>query len=315
MAALPPMPADLTVQAIYAHYEAKQDDGFRQHLGASLIGGPCDRALWYTFHWAARARHTGRMLRLFRTGDLQEDRMVSDLRSIGVKVMSVDPDTGAQWSLRDATGHFGGSMDAVALGFPEAPETWHLVEFKTHNVKSFTALKKDGVRASKPQHFAQMMVYCYLAGLERAMYLAVCKDNDEIYQERLDADPAEGARLTARAARIVKSPVPLTRIANTSAWFECRFCDHHPVCWEDAVPPRTCRSCLHSTAIANGGWHCERHDKILSLAEQKAGCAAHLYIPDLIAGECVDEGVGAGEDWAEYRMKDGTLWRDGGSHV
>ena len=27
------------------------DDGLRQHLGASLIGKPCERALWYTFRW------------------------------------------------------------------------------------------------------------------------------------------------------------------------------------------------------------------------------------------------------------------------
>ena len=27
------------------------DDGLRQHLGASLIGKPCERALWYAFRW------------------------------------------------------------------------------------------------------------------------------------------------------------------------------------------------------------------------------------------------------------------------
>ena len=51
-----------------ASYEEAQGDGFREHLGASLIGKSCERALWYDFHWATRSRHEGRILRLFETG-------------------------------------------------------------------------------------------------------------------------------------------------------------------------------------------------------------------------------------------------------
>jgi hypothetical protein len=45
----------------------------------------------------------------------------------------------------------------------------------------------------------------------------------------------------------------------------------------------------------------------LTRREQETGCAAHLYIPDLIPGEQLD----AGEDWVSYRLPDGTEWRDG----
>ena len=51
-----------------------------------------------------------------------------------------------------------------------------------------------------------------------------------------------------------------------------------------------------------------RHQAALSRRDQDAGCAAHLYIPDLVPGEQVD----AGEDWVGYRLADGTAWRDGG---
>jgi hypothetical protein len=40
---------------------------------------------------------------------------------------------------------------------------------------------------------------------------------------------------------------------------------------------------------------------------QQAGCAMHLYIPDLVPGEQID----AGEDWVSYRLRDGAEWRDG----
>ena len=309
MAPIPPRQQQ-TVDAIYASYVAKADNGFREHLGGSLIGDSCERSLWYSFHWTTKSDFSGRMLRLFDTGNLEENRLVKDLRNIGVTVMSVDPNNGQQWRVRDETGHFGGSMDGVCLGLPEAPKTWHLLEFKTHSLKSFASLKKDGVQKSKPKHWAQMQTYMHLAHIERAMYLAVCKDTDEIYQERIHADPAEGIRLVAKAARIINSPRPLERIANTETWHECRFCDHHAACWRNEPPDRHCRSCMHSTPIADGKWSCEKHGKALSLGEQKAGCVDHRFIPDFVAGEQFD----AADDgsWISYRRADGTVWNDEG---
>jgi hypothetical protein len=306
MAALP-APATPTVDAIYAAYEAAQESGYRDHLGASLIGGPCGRAAWYSWRWATRARHTGRLLRLFETGQLEEARLVANLRRIGVTVLDVDPDTGRQWVVRDGSGHFGGSMDAVAVGFPEAPKAWHVCEFKTHNAKSFAKLQAEGVEKSKPLHWAQMQAYMHLADIERAFYLAVCKDTDELYQERVRRDQEAGLRIVAKAERIIGAAQPPERISQDPAWFQCRFCDHRDACHGDAVPERHCRSCLHSTPVAGGGWHCARLQAELTPQVQRVGCAAHLYIPGLVPGEQVD----AGEDWVAYRMRDGSTWRDG----
>ena len=140
-----PEPPTPTLSAIYASFEARQGDGFRDHLGASLIGKSCARALWYDFRWATPARHTGRILRLFETGQLEEARLVRDLRATGATVLEVDPETGRQFRVEAHGGHFGGSLDAVALGLLEAPKTWHVVEFKTHSAKSFAELVGKGV--------------------------------------------------------------------------------------------------------------------------------------------------------------------------
>ena len=121
MAPLPPR-ASPTVEAILAAYEAEAGDGFREHLGASVIGRECDRALWYEFRWVTRAAQAGRMLRLFETGRLEEDRLIRNLRRIGVTVLDVDPETGRQWHVQAHGGHFGGSLDGVGLGIPEAPQ-------------------------------------------------------------------------------------------------------------------------------------------------------------------------------------------------
>ncbi len=55
-----PAPPTPTLTAIYSAYEARQGDGFREHLGASLIGKPCSRALWFDFRWVTASRFSGR---------------------------------------------------------------------------------------------------------------------------------------------------------------------------------------------------------------------------------------------------------------
>ena len=90
------------------------------------------------------------MLRLFETGRLEEERLVRNLRRIGVTVLDVDPETGRQWHVQAHGGHFGGSLDGVGLGILEAPRTWHVLEFKTHNAKSFAELKRTASARRSP---------------------------------------------------------------------------------------------------------------------------------------------------------------------
>jgi hypothetical protein len=302
MAALPETSAP-TRDAIFAAYEADREDGRRPHLGASQIGKSCERALWYDFRWTTPCRFPGRILRLFETGQLEEARLVKDLRRIGATVLEVDPETGRQWRVEAHGGHFGGSLDAVALGLLEAPKAWHVLEFKTHSAKSLRELVAKGVAEAKPQHRAQMQVYMHLTGLSRAMYLAVCKDTDDLHVERVRADADAAKRLLAKAARVIHAVRPPARISENPAWFECRFCDYHALCHGDAGAAASCRSCLHATPV-EGGWHCARWDQALDLTTQRQACARHLFIPDLVPGEVVD----AGDDHVVYRMRDGGTW-------
>jgi len=229
MAELPTLSSP-TRDAIFAAYEAQASSGFRAHLGASLIGKDCERALWFDFRWTTVHRHPGRLLRLFETGQLEESRLVRNLRSIGATVLEVDPETGRQIRVQAHGGHFGGSLDGIALNLPEAPKTWHVLEFKTHSAKSFNDLAAKGVRGSKAQHFAQMQTYMHLTGLTRAMYLAVCKDTDELYVERIEHDAAYAQGLLDKAQRVIFAMLPPERISHDPAWYQCRLCDHAPVC-------------------------------------------------------------------------------------
>ncbi len=307
MAELPAITSP-TREAIFAAYEDDADEDFRPHLGASLIGKECERALWYDFRWTTVANHPGRLLRLFETGQLEEARIVRNLRRTGATVLEVDPESGRQWRVQAHGGHFGGSLDAVALNLLEAPKTWHVLEFKTHAAKSFVDLVAKGVQKSKPQHFAQMQIYMRLTGMTRAMYLSVNKDSDDIYVERVEVDGDFADRLLAKAGRIIFAARPPERISEDPTWYQCRLCSHAGICRNEVPAAVNCRTCIGATPV-EGGWQCELEERSLTEPEQRSGCVHHLYIPDLVPGEQVN----AGADWVEYRLPDGRLWRDHGS--
>lgn len=280
-----PEPQHTTAAKIFAHYEATQEDGRRPHLGASLIGGPCERALFYTFRWATNKKHPGRLLRLFQTGHLEEARVAADLRAIGVELQTEKPG-GGQWSISDFGGHFGGSVDGIGVGLPEAPKAWFVWENKTSNTKLFKELQSKGLQASKPQHYAQATTYMGYLGIERALYTCVCKETDDIFTEWIHFDPVEFAKIKARAERIIRAAEPPLRISDDPSNWRCKFCDHWDVCHGVKAPAVSCRTCAHSTPEMDGDrrWSCQVFETDIGYIAQLESdkCSAHRYIPLLL---------------------------------
>ena len=209
-----------------------------------------------------------------------------NLRATGATVLEVDPETGRQWRVEAHGGHFGGSLDAVAIGLMEAPKTWHVVEFKTHSAKSFRELVAKGVARAKPQHWAQMQIYMHLTGITRALYVAVCKDTDELHIERVRADGERG-RAAARERPAGSSTPSARRRASRRipTWWECRFCDHH-----DRLPRRRRRRdhlpVVPACDAGRGRLASARASTRRSIARRSArACPKHLFVPDLVPGE------------------------------
>ena len=306
MAKLPePIHEHTTATAVVKWYEKNAEDGKRPHLGASIIGRPCDRSSWYSFRWATDKKFQGRILRLFNTGHREEQRFLEELRGIGAEVYDLDQETGKQISFRAVRGHFGGSCDGVARGLPEAPKTWAIVEFKTHNDASFKELVKNGVATAKYEHFVQMQIYMGLGELERALYMACNKNTDELHTEWIHFERDVFERYLAVAEKVIDSEVPLERVSQDPAWYQCKLCDHHAVCHGDAVPVKSCRTCVHATPVDDGQWGCQHHERLISFDEQKLGCRQHLYIPPMIN---YAEPLDAGDGWIKYKHRDGAIF-------
>lgn len=302
---------DPIVAAIYEQYEKRgNSEKARPYLGASIIGKECSRALWYGFRWASQTTFDGRMYRLFQTGHLEEPRLVADLRAIGATVHDVDPATGKQFGFIGHGGHARGHMDGCAKLIPGGGQKWHVVEFKTHSAKSFAALKKDGVRKSKPEHYAQMIWYMGKAGLERALYVAKNKDTDELYSERIEFDKVAFEQIEAKFDSIIFAATPPARISDDPKFYLCNWCDHSDVCHGHRVPQVSCRTCVHSTPErepeTEGRWSCAKvgPDSSIPVEHQRTGCAQHLPLPFLLT---YADAIDAGDGWIEFKRKDNGL--------
>lgn len=272
-----------TKTAIFKWYEQHGDNEPRAHLGASEIGHPCDRYLWLNFRWAKKNAFDGRMQRLFETGHLEEDRIIKNLKDINVEVWQKD-DTGKQFSFSAVGGHFGGSLDGVAKGLLEAPKTPHLLECKTSNAKQFAQLVKHGIAFAKPQHYAQMQVYMHLAELSRGIYIAVCKDTDELHIERVIYDKSKAIQFLQRAENIITLPEPPVTLADEPSHFTCKFCKFKDQCYGTEAPEVNCRTCAHSTPEIDGNarWSCAQAKPDMDVSKQRKGCEEHRHIPVLL---------------------------------
>ena len=164
MVALPPPPTP-TLSAIYAAYEAdprrRLSRASRRLADRQVLRA---RALVRLPLGDARAVPRAASCGCSRPASWKRRASCATCARTGATVLDVDPETGRQWRVEAHGGHFGGSLDAVAIGLKEAPKTWHVAEFKTHSAKSFRDLVAKGVALSKPQHWAQMQIYMHLTG-------------------------------------------------------------------------------------------------------------------------------------------------------
>lgn len=272
MVAIPPRPEQQVINRIYAAIERVKvnPDLYLGRLGSSFIGEDCVRQIWLNWRGFAREQFDGRMLRLFETGHLQEERIVEDLRRAGFAVWD-KYENGRQFQFIDETGHFITKVDGVVKNVPESNKP-HVLEVKTHNKNSFDKLVKKGVQDAKPLHYAQVQISMALGGFTRALYVAVCKDDEQFYVERVREDKDYQEKLKTKINKLVDAQLRPAGISDDASSFGCKFCNMKQVCTKEAEPLRHCRTCTMCSAGAEGKWVCNLNNYTLTLDEQRQGC-------------------------------------------
>jgi hypothetical protein len=272
MVAIPPRPEQQIVNRVYAAFQKERagSDLYLGRLGSSFIGEECIRQIWLDWRGFAREQFEGRILRLFETGHLQEARIIDDLRRAGFAVWDKQED-GAQYQFIDASGHFITKVDGVIKDVPDSDKP-HVLEVKTHNKNSFSSLVKKGVQYAKPTHYAQVQISMALGGFTRALYVAVCKDDEQFYVERIREDKAEQAKLQQKIIKLTEARLRPAGISDDGSSFGCKFCSMKAVCTKEVEPLTHCRTCSMCTPGQEGKWVCELNRHTLTLDEQRKGC-------------------------------------------
>lgn len=275
------IPAEKTKALIDGHIEATQELSHRMHLGASVIGDPCSRKLFYKWRWALVERHKAQLLRLFKRGHLEEPNFLKLLTDVGIEVWPIDPKTRAQWRCEDHDGHFGGSCDGVARGIPDLPPgTPILISCKTHNEKSFGKLLESGVMGSKFEHFVQEQIYLHYSGYEWCLYMALNKNTDDLHCELIHYDKKVAENAISRGGDIIYANEPPLRISKSPGYWYCNFCHYNRLChFGDVTPDKNCRTCKFSRVggKVNGEavWICGVRNVSLDKTAQLAGCNSY----------------------------------------
>ena len=270
-----------TARIIDRIYDAleKQDrrtDQYLGRLGASFIGDSCLRKVWLSWRGFYISKFGGRTLRIFKTGHLQEDRIVEDLRLAGLAVWNADAE-GNQFQFTDPiSGHFIAKVDGVVRDIPEDTATPHVLEIKTHSDKSFKDLTKHGLLKSKPMHWYQVQSGMLYGGFKRGLYVALNKNDEQYHMETVEPCTATQNDIEKRIDNLLSSTVAPVRIAENPDSFACKFCDARAVCWNEAPPERNCRTCINCSPGEDSTWVCNMLGETRSFDGQRAGCEHHV---------------------------------------
>lgn len=216
----------------------RRKDGEHNYLGASQLGGSCERAIQYDYSRvpADPGREIdGRILRIFERGHLIEARMATWLRRAGFKLRTGNRQR-KQIGFSTLDGQFQGHIDGIFTHGPAPLQYPCLWENKCLGAKYWREIEKKGLSVARPEYAAQIAIYqAYLELHEHpALFTAVNADTMEIYAELVPFEANLAQRISDRAAKIItatQAKETLPRPFADSSYFECRMCAWQNKCW------------------------------------------------------------------------------------
>jgi hypothetical protein len=156
-------------------------------------------------------------------------------------------------------------------------------------------------------------VYMKEFGLTRALYLAVNKNDDNIYTERIayNANAAIYFIKLARKIILLKQPPEILEPNSPT----CKWCEFKDVCHGNRIPHANCRTCAHSMPQIQDGskpWICEKYDSAaINLESQRDGgdCPDHVFISSILSKNY--SVIETEKTWVKYRTTEGEEFYNG----
>jgi YqaJ viral recombinase family. len=267
---LPTAPQDKLAVELYEAI-SRQRRKSRNYLGMSQIGEACELKLWFGFRGFPSVPVDGRVLMIFRFGDLIESDIIQYLHEAGYLV------EGRQDGFAAHDGFFRGHCDGIIHGITRQP---HILEIKSANDKKFKAFKDFGVLKTYPAYYAQVQCYMGYGEFERALVIVQNKNDSHIYTERIDFNRDDFNTLHQKAYKIISSDYKFMKKSEVY----CNYCEFNMLCkgYDVIMENRVCGNCTyfdfkglepwclhecHNTKIKTWGIGCpnwdNRYEKIM----------------------------------------------------
>ena len=271
------------------HLAGEEESEFPNSLGMSKVGAPCVRSLWYSFNYCDKSKFKNRIKLILNRGTYEEKNIISLLEKIGLTIISPHDGKNSKDSFKYAIlgGKIKGVLDGIIThGVPEAPEKAHVLEIKTMNSSNFKDMEKNGLQKSKIEHFVQLQLYMHVSEIDRGIYVAINKNTDEIYVERVKYSKSICEMYLSRANQVVNENQPPKRLTEDSSFFQCKMCSFVEVCHGNKLPLANCRTCDFfdiKTGVC-GYWTKQKsEEKKPDINTQKKGCSKHVYKKSLMS--------------------------------
>jgi len=216
-----------TVDKINQQYE--KDNIPRSRLGLSEIGHHCSRYLWFKHHGYENISPEGRVLRLFQLGNILEDQTIADLKNAGFSVTDGQKEVNFTFNNVTLYGH----IDGIITGLVESPKTPHLFEHKTCSLKRYRELlKKKDYKAWSEVYFWQVQAYMLGLELSRSAVFVYCKDNSELYMERIKLNKTKTIGKLTQVFDAISLDSPPDRVCPNAGWYQAKMCDFRKICFK-----------------------------------------------------------------------------------
>lgn len=236
-----PQVLDPTIEAVKDAYMKARKDDVRDYLGASLIGHPCSRYIWYEIHHYPKIKGKPEWLWAADDGHRTESIVANRLRLVnGIELWTHKPD-GKQYGWEALGGKFRGHLDGVIRGLIQAPKTTHVWECKAANHKKFSAFQsaknewgdKRALEKWNDQYYAQAQVNMHFMHMDRH-YTNVCYAGArEIDSCRTEYAPEVAEKLIDKADKILSVRIEPPRISDKPEFYLCKMCDRREICFID----------------------------------------------------------------------------------
>jgi hypothetical protein len=201
----------------------KQPTEHRAYIGASSIGNPCERAIWYGLNKPESKEIDPKLTLTFNIGKSLESLLIELLKR---KELIGSPYT---FICKDYP-KFQGNADATLLD--RNYNILALIEIKTAKDSSFNTFKKKGVFLWMPEYYDQIQSYLGMSEIQSCFLLVINKDSSELHEEVIHFDSERYKFLVAKAKRIGETFIEPAKINESASYFKCKMCFYRKICHE-----------------------------------------------------------------------------------